>query len=113
MKSFKPSGPFTVPIQLFIPTVQTIKGTLKKVYPTNGILINGTFRTFGGTEKIVNNLFVVDDTGTIETWYRPDITSDCRLRINNVNYEILGSPENIQMRNQYLLIKVRAIKGGA
>lgn len=113
MAAYKPSGPFVVPIQLFIPTVMPVKGVNKKTYPANGILINGTFRTFGGTERTVNDLFVVEDTGKIETWYRPDITADCRLKIGDTNYEILGTPENVQMRNQYLLIKVRAIKGGA
>lgn len=113
MASFKLSGPLTVPMFLFIPTTTRSKGVLKKTYPETGIRINGTFRTFGGTERVFNDTYVVEDTATIETWYRPDITADCRISVNGVAYEILGTPENIQMRNQYLKIKVRAIKGGA
>jgi len=113
MAKFKPSGPFVVPMQLLIPTYTTVKGVQKKNYPNEGILIFGTFRTFGGTERTVNDTIVVEDTATVETWYRPDITSDCRISVNGVPYEILGSPENIEMRNQYFVFKMRAIKGGA
>lgn len=113
MAGYKPSGPFNVPMQLLIPITTTSKGVLKKEYPTNGILIFGTFRTFGGSERIVNDVTVVEDTATIETWYRPDITADCRIMVNGVPYEIEGTPENINMRNQFLLIRVRAYKGGA
>lgn len=113
MAGYKPSGPFNVPMFLFVPTPTISKGVLKKTYPTNGVLFFGTFRTFGGTERTVNDAVVVEDTATIETWYRPDIKADCRIVINDVPYEILGTPENINMRGQYLLIKVRAIQGGA
>lgn len=113
MAKYKLSGPFTVPMQLLIPTETTVKGVLKKTFPDEGILFFGTFRTFGGTERNIDDTIVVENTATIETWYRPDIKSDCRIIVDDVPYEILGSPENISMRNQYLLIRVRAIKGGA
>lgn len=113
MAAYKPSGPFVVPMFLLIPTTSRVKGVLKKVYPETGVLIYGTFRTFGGTEKIVNDTMIVEDTAVIETWYRPDITSDCRILVGGVPYEILATPENVSMRNQFVLIKVRAIKGGA
>lgn len=113
MANFKPSGPFTVPMQLLIPTSTMKKGSVTKEYPTNGILFFGTFRTFGGTERTVNDTIVVENTAVVETWYRPDIQADCRVIVGGIPYEILGTPENIAMRNQYLLFKVRAIKGGA
>lgn len=113
MGVYKPSAPFSVPMSLLIPSTVTVKGSATKCYPETGILFFGTFRTFGGTERTVNNMIVVEDTGIIETWYRPDITADCRILVNGVPYEILGTPENIQMRNQFLCIKVRVVKGGA
>ena len=52
------------------------------------------------------------NTATVETWYRPDIKADCRLRLTDgAVYEILGAPENIEMRNQFCKFKVRAIEG--
>ena len=72
-----------------------------------------SFRTFGGTEKTSNGQIVVENTATLETWFRQDITPASRFKIDGTTYEVLGAPENIGMRNQYLVAKVRAVKGGA
>lgn len=73
------------------------------------------FKTYGGTEKEVNGVIAVEDTATIVTWYRPDITSDCILErlSDGAKFEILGEPEDIEQRNMVLSFKVRRIKGGA
>lgn len=114
MAQYRPSGPFNVPMFLFIPIEVEKKGSTKKVYPDEGQLIYCTFRTFGGTEKISNDVLTVEDTAIIETWFRPDIKADCILKnLDGQKYEILGTPENINMRNQYLRFKIKAIRGGA
>lgn len=114
MAEYKPKGPFNVPMFLFIPTTTTKKGSTKKIYLDTGELIYCTFRTFGGTERINNDVLVIEDTGIIETWFRPDIKADCRLKdADGIEYEILGTPENINKRNQYLRFKIKAVRGGA
>lgn len=113
MADFKPHTPYNVPVQLLIPTSNTVKGVMKKVYLETGETIFCNVRTFGGSERVVNDALVLENTATVETWYRPDIKADCRLLINGVPYEIMGEPENINMRNQYLIIKAKAVKGGA
>lgn len=117
MAQFKFAGPLNVPLILLIPTYTQAYGVKTKNYPdiNEGILIFGTFRTFGGTERDVNGLYSIENTATIETWYRPDIQSDCRIGIPATGeiYDILGEPENISMRNQYLRLKVLQVKGGA
>jgi SPP1 family predicted phage head-tail adaptor len=98
---------------LYIPTTTTSKGSAKKTYPENGEQIFCRFRTFGGTETTVNGVLVVENTATVETWYRPDIKSDCVIKdVSGLSYEILGTPEDIEQRHQFLHFKVRAIKGG-
>lgn len=89
------------------------KGVTKKIYDEVGEKIFVSFRTFGGTEKVSNGQLVVENTGVVETWYRPDITSASRLLIEGTTYEVLGTPENINMRNRNLVMKVRAVRGGA
>jgi hypothetical protein len=88
-----------------------------KTFPEfkDGIPINGSFRTFGGTENDVNGVLSIENTAVIDTWYRPDVQADCRIGLPQTGkvYEIIGEPENIQMRNQYLRFKVKAIEGGA
>ena len=111
---YRPSEPFTVPMFLFIPQTTIVKGTVKKVYPECGELFYCSFRTFGGTEKVSNDVLTVEDTASIETWYRPDIKADCIVKnVDGKSYEILGTPENINMRNQIMKFKIRAVSGGA
>lgn len=113
MADFKIHGPYTTPVILLKPTMTVVKGVRKKVYPQTGDRIYCSVRTFGGTERVVNDVLVLENTATLETWYMPEITADCRFIINGVMYEAIGEPENINMRNQYLIVKVRAVKGGA
>jgi len=113
-QGYRPKSPFNVPMYLFVPERMREKGSFKNIYPENGYVIFCSFRTFGGTEKIVDNVLAVENTAVVETWYRPDITADCILKnIDGLVYEILGTPENINMQNQYMKFKVRARKGGA
>lgn len=108
------SAPYNTPAFLKNPSKSAVsKGVKKNEYPEEGELIFVSFRTFGGSETASNGQIAVENTGLVETWYRPDITSASRLVIGNLTYEVLGSPENIKMQNRNLLFKVRAIKGGA
>lgn len=115
--NYKPNAPFSTPLLLLIPTYTNINGVRKKDYPAinDGILFYGSFKTYGGTERNVNGIYSVEDTANVETWYMPNITSGCRIAVagSSAVYEVLGEPENIDMRNQYLKFKVTRVKGGA
>lgn len=115
MRSFKPNFPFSTRIELFIPTLVTKKGVPTKTYPEKGIELNCSFRTYGGTETSVNDVYALEDTANVETWYRPDIKPDCKIKVLSTGrfYEIINTPENIDMRNQFCKFKVRAIRGDA
>lgn len=110
---YQPRAPFNVSAQLLKPTLKKVKGVEKKIFVVDDEPFNCSFVTFGGTETTVNGLTVVENTAVVETWYDPRITSDCNIRVDGLDYEILGTPENINMRCQYMKFKVRAIKGGA
>ena len=112
MANYKPSLPFNVPAFLLKPTRITVKGVTKKIFTDEEELFFCSFRTFGGTEKQVNDMTAVENTAVIETWYEPKFTSDCNVLVNGVEYEIISPPENINMQNQYVVFKVRALKGG-
>ena len=117
MALYRPSQPFTTPLRLLIPTYETVSGVRKKVFPKveDGILFYASFKTFGGTERDVNGVYSVEDTANIETWYIPEISSECRVAVATTGavYEILGEPENIDMRNQFSKFKITRVKGGA
>lgn len=115
MADFKPLLPYTVPAEILQPEYTTIKAVKKKTYPDSGERINVSFKTYGGTESESNGIYTVLDTANIETWYRPDIKSDSGIKILQTGavYEVIGEPENINMRNQYLKFRVQRVKGGA
>ena len=105
--------PFNVVLTLQTPKITTVKGSSKKSYINAGE-IYCSFRTFGGTETTTNGALTIENTAVVDTWYNPEITADCRvITADGGTYEILGTPENVNMRNQYLIVKVRAVKGGA
>lgn len=98
---------------ILVPTTKNVNGKVVYVYPDTGDIINAAYTTFGGTESVVNGVYSVIDTGTVETWYRPDITSTTRLKREDGRiYDVEGDPENIEMRNQFLKIKVKCIGNG-
>lgn len=115
---YKPATPFSVAMKLLQPTTANVRGARVNSYPdpkdVPGVIF-GSFRTFGGTERMYNDVYSVEDTATIDTWYNPYITADCRVYVcqTGKTYEIIGTPENIELRNQYCTFKVRAIGGGA
>ena len=120
MRAYKPAVPFATCMKLLTPEYQTVKGVRKPVYPDPAEVGKkkkfwGTFRSFGGTESMENDIYTVIATGYIDTWYRSDIRPDCRIHIceSSATYEILGEPEDINMRHQYMKIRVRKVGGRA
>lgn len=117
MAEYRPSLPFSTALIVLKPTHEKVAGVRSKVLPDlkNGFKIYGSFKTYGGTERTEDGLYSIIDTANVETWYRPDITSDCVvvLASTGAQYEILNEPENINQRNQFLKFKVRRVKGGA
>ena len=113
------SIPITTPAKL-ITVLEVVKSggnTRKKqfIVDVNADIITVGVKTFGGTEKIVNDRLVLEDTATVITWYRPDITAGCRLLFldDNSLREIIGRPEDVDRRHQYLIIKCRSVSSGA
>lgn len=116
MADFRPPAPFSVPMLLLVSTYETVNGVrVKKYDDASGIRFNGSFQTFGGTETTINGIYAIKDTATIVTWYMPELTADCRIKLldDSSTYEVIGTPENINRRNQYLKFKVERVGGGA
>ncbi len=110
--AYKPL-PFNVVLTLQTPKTITTKGSTKKTYIDAG-KIYCSFRTFGGTETTSNGVLTVENTAVVDTWYNPEITADSRVKTADGGiYEILGTPENIEMRNQFMRFKICEIRGGA
>ena len=120
---FRPNeaAQMTTPLRLQQPENGESYGVHTKTWKNVNGVIMANFKTFGGTEKNDNGVLSVEDTAQVVCWYRPDIRGNCRVVLldgnedteNPTAYEILGEPENIEMRNMFLKFKVRRVKGGA
>lgn len=116
-KNYRPSAPFNVAMKLLVPVTTTAYGAGKKTFsaPEDSELFYGSFRTFGGTENLKDNVYTIINTAVIDTWYRPDIKADCQVYICDTGqiYDIISDPEDINFRHQYLKFKVQKVGGKA
>lgn len=114
---YRPRSNFDVPMKLLIPKWKEVNGVPKKVFPKleDDYLFFGSFKTYGGTETTVNGILSVEDTAWVETWFMPEITSECHIIVMNGmrEYSIIGEPENIEERFQFMKFKVKRVKGKA
>ena len=114
MAEFKPST-FTAALVLLKPTYSTVMGVPTATFPSpaKGVRFNGSFKSYGGTERDVNGLYMIEDTATVQCWYDPQITSGCRVYVLDTGktYEIINEPEDIDLRHQFMTFKVRRYKG--
>ena len=117
MARYKPSKPFDTPLLLYVATgTSNVLGVKVPTYAEKGVLFFGSFTTYGGTEREVNGVYSVEDTATVETWYRPEFASSARVALANAPdrlYEIIGEPEDIEQRHQFCKFKLTRVKGGA
>ena len=111
---YRPKQPFNVAAQILTATTRKVNGINQKTF-VDGDAFFCSARSFGGTEKVINNVYVIEDTMQIETYYRSDINASCHIKLldDDTEWEIISDPENIDRRNQFLIFKVRRIKGGA
>lgn len=115
-RSIQPNLPYNVAMKLLKPTDDMVKGVKKKVYPNPedvSEVFFGTFRTYGGTENMSNGVYTVFDTAVVETWYNPNITTDCKVFVCDTgeSYDVKTRPEDMGMRHQFMQFKVEKVGG--
>lgn len=69
------------------------------------------WKSRGGTENSQSGSLVVYDTAELIMWYRPGLTECDRILLNgdtSLAYEIVNI-ENVEMRNQFMIIKVAKV----
>lgn len=104
-------------LKVLTPEYSEYNGVRSKTYEkkpyTNAPQFFGSFKQKGGTERDINGVYSILDTAEIVTWYRADITADCRIvRLPGGEvYDVMGEPENVDNRGQFLKFKVQRVKG--
>lgn len=113
-KAYQPLVPFNVPAMHLKRSKEPVKVSGVNQYEyTENIIFYCSAKSYGGTEKVVNGVFVIEDTWQIDTWFNPDFGKGDRIRFldDDTEFEILASPENIERKGQYMRFKVVAISG--
>ena len=111
-KQYQPRVPFTVPAMHLKRTIKKVNGVNQETF-TDGGMFYCSAVSYGGTEKIVNGVYVIEDTWLIDAWYNPNVGKGDRVRFldDTSEFEVLASPENINRRGQYMRFKVSRIGG--
>ena len=112
MADYKPQLPFNVPAMHLKRTTRKVNGVNQETFTEGGMFFCSA-KSYGGTEKTVNGVYVIEDTWTIDTWFNPAFKKGDRVRFldDMTEFEVLASPENINRRGQYMRFKVVRIGG--
>ena len=89
-----------------------VNGRLTKSLEVIGT-IRGKFKLKGTSEIAANGLTVINDKTTFITWYKKDLAPSDVLTISGIDYMIIGSVENTEMRGRYAVLNLERIGGGA
>lgn len=103
---------FVTPAVHKMATTQTINGHTQKTYTAVGT-IKGEFKQKNTSELNANGIVIVETKITFTTWWNNNFKAQDILTINNIDYEIVGDPENVEQRSRYAVLTLRLIKGGA
>lgn len=118
MANYRPveADQMTTPLKLQKPIYDVVSGvtTLKGFEDAIEPFFYGSFKTYGGTETNINDVYAIKDTASIVCFYRPDINSSSRIirLTDGAVFKVIAEPENTDQRNQFLKIKVERVKGG-
>ena len=107
-----PQAPFNVPCEHKIRALAKVNGVNTPTF-TDGNNFFCSAKSYGGTEKIVNNVLVVEETWQIDAYYDSAFGKGDHIVFldDNTEYEILAAPENIERKGQYMRFKVVRIGG--
>lgn len=93
-------------------TSATVNGRTQKTFTEVG-KVRGKFKQKGTAETTANGLIVLNEKTTFTTWFKADFAAADILTIGGIDFEIIGQPENVEMRGRYAVLTLERISGGA
>lgn len=112
-KEYKPNLPFDVPALHLKRSLKKVNGSNQETFTQANEPFFCSAKSYGGTEKQVNGLTVIEDTWWVEAYFDPTFGKGDHIRFldDESEFEVLASPENINRRGQYMRFKARRIGG--
>lgn len=113
---FRPSkfAQMNTSIQVQTATTQNVLGQTKKTYIDVPYTSVCNWSSYSSNERDINNIVGTEESATLTLWFDPAVKTDGRIiRLSdNQPFEII-SAENVEQRNQIMIVRVRAVKGNA
>ena len=91
---------------------KTVDNRTGKTYTEVGT-VRGMFKQKGTAETNANGVTIINEKTTFITWYKADFAAADILTIGGVDFEIVGNPENVEMRSRYSVLTLERVSGGA
>lgn len=112
-KQYQPNVPFDVAFKILKLNKVFVNGVNSTEYVEETTVYYCSAKSYGGTEKVVNNVYVIEDTLIIDTYSNVPLKSKDRIKLldDNTIYEVMNSPEIINRRSPYMRFKVVRIHG--
>jgi hypothetical protein len=113
-KHYKPKMPFDIAFKLWIPSSSMELGVKKKTF-TEGPTFMASMRTYTSNKNDSDDVYTPYVSTIIDTWYNPLIKADCEVELleTGERYSIETEPENVEMRHQWMQLRIRKIGGRA
>lgn len=110
---YVPSAILNIPCKILHVTYEKVNGVNTPVETESENVVWMSCKSYGGTEKIIDEQYTIIDTIVFTTYYRPDITAQDRIKIltDGSVWEILNTPENIELRGSFMTFKGRRWHG--
>lgn len=112
---FKPNiQQFATGIKIQHRVVENINGAPDISYvDANPALDFCNWKGKGGSERIESGRLIVIDTAELTMWYREDVNERDRVLLNGDNNQAfeVTNVENVEMRGQFMIIKVKRVVG--
>ena len=112
-KQYEANLPFDIPALHLKRSLEKVNGTNQEIFTEAQEPFFCSAKSYGGTEKQVNGVTVIEDTWIVDTFYNPDFGKGDKIRFldDGTEFKILASPENINRRGQYMRFKVSHVGG--
>lgn len=109
---YKVQDRLTTPIALFKQEKISVNGRVESLYSkVSNEVVWCSWKSYGGTESVIDGLSVFKDTATIECRYNPSICQNDIIEnlITHNKYKIITVPDDINQMHQFLRFKVERL----
>lgn len=110
---YVPTGVLNTPCRIHHAEYEVVNGVNTPCYIPDEKVIFLACKSYGGSEKVVDNQYTIIDTMTFVGYYDPTLKAQDLIEIvkDGTKWEILNTPENVDLRGAFMTFKARRYHG--